>query len=171
MGGTNDPSNLIKVNIPLHALLHKLLWEKHGHWQDEIAWKAISGQIPNAKINNEIRKKRMIGNQLWKDRRHKEESKQKMGPKRGTKFTKKHKQKLSEARRNRVTKDSTREKLSQPRYNKRLKYEITFPNGTIEKVNGLSDFCKQHNLTESNLRKTLNGERMHHRNYKAKRVN
>lgn len=45
MGGTDDPSNLIKVTVEQHALLHKKLWEDLGHQEDYIAWQCLSGQI------------------------------------------------------------------------------------------------------------------------------
>jgi hypothetical protein len=48
MGGTNDPENLVEVTIEQHAALHKQLWEDLGYWQDEIAWKTLSGQITRA---------------------------------------------------------------------------------------------------------------------------
>lgn len=48
MGGSNDPSNLKTVTIPEHAEEHRLLYEEHGHWQDYVAWKCLSGQISNA---------------------------------------------------------------------------------------------------------------------------
>lgn len=54
MGGTDDPSNLLTVNIALHALLHKILWEEHGRWQDYAAWKGLSGQAPWRVIDEEI---------------------------------------------------------------------------------------------------------------------
>lgn len=44
-GGTDDQSNLIELSVQEHALAHKKLWEEHGRWQDEIAWKTLSGQI------------------------------------------------------------------------------------------------------------------------------
>ena len=44
-GGTNDPSNLIKLTIEEHAEAHRILYESHGRWQDYVAWKAISGAI------------------------------------------------------------------------------------------------------------------------------
>src|ERR1017187_8473554 len=50
MGGSNDPSNLIKLTIPAHAEEHRLLYVKHGHWQDYIAWKGLSGQIEKEEI-------------------------------------------------------------------------------------------------------------------------
>jgi hypothetical protein len=50
IGGTDEPSNIIKLTIEEHAEAHRLLFEQHGRWQDEMAWKALSGQIPYAEI-------------------------------------------------------------------------------------------------------------------------
>lgn len=44
-GGTNAPSNLIEVSIEEHAEIHRKRFEELGHWQDELAWKCLSGQI------------------------------------------------------------------------------------------------------------------------------
>lgn len=48
MGGTDHPSNLLELTIEEHAEAHRKLFEEHGRWQDEIAWKTLSGQISNA---------------------------------------------------------------------------------------------------------------------------
>jgi hypothetical protein len=45
MGGTYEPSNVLKCNVAMHAFLHKCLWEEHGRWQDKIAWLTLSGLI------------------------------------------------------------------------------------------------------------------------------
>jgi hypothetical protein len=45
IGGTNEPSNLVRLSVKEHAEVHKLLWEEHGRWQDYCAWKSLSGQI------------------------------------------------------------------------------------------------------------------------------
>ena len=45
MGGTDDPSNLVELTIEEQAEAHRKLFEEHGHWQDELAWKGLSGQI------------------------------------------------------------------------------------------------------------------------------
>jgi hypothetical protein len=50
MGGSNDPSNLIELTIEEHAEAHKQLWLMYRHWQDEIAWKALSGQIGQEEV-------------------------------------------------------------------------------------------------------------------------
>lgn len=66
MGGTDDSSNLVIVTKEQHANLHKQLWEELGHWQDKVAWLALSGEtnttpeiqseigrsIANARVNN-----------------------------------------------------------------------------------------------------------------------
>ena len=45
VGGTNDPSNLIKLTIEEHAEAHRILYENHGRWQDYVAWQTLSKQI------------------------------------------------------------------------------------------------------------------------------
>jgi hypothetical protein len=45
MGGSNDPSNLVELTVEEHAEAHKKLWEEHGRWQDELAYKILSGAI------------------------------------------------------------------------------------------------------------------------------
>jgi hypothetical protein len=49
-GGTDDPSNLIYLTVEEHAEAHKLLFEQYGRWQDELAWKGLSGQIGKEEI-------------------------------------------------------------------------------------------------------------------------
>jgi hypothetical protein len=65
MGGTDDPTNLIKVNTAMHAFLHKLLWEEHGNQYDFIAWKCLSGQITNEEANILATKVANTGKDPW----------------------------------------------------------------------------------------------------------
>jgi hypothetical protein len=51
LGGSDDPSNLIKLTVKEHAEAHKKLWEDHGNEYDYIAWKCLSGQISNVEAN------------------------------------------------------------------------------------------------------------------------
>lgn len=50
MGGTDDPSNLVKLTVEEHAEAHRKLWEEHGHQEDYLAWKGLSGQLPSKEI-------------------------------------------------------------------------------------------------------------------------
>jgi len=43
-GGSDEPSNLIELSISEHAKAHKTLWAQHGHIEDFIAWKCLSGR-------------------------------------------------------------------------------------------------------------------------------
>jgi len=54
MGGTNDPSNLIRLTIEEHAEAHRKLWETFGKKEDYIAWKALSGSISCEEITRLI---------------------------------------------------------------------------------------------------------------------
>lgn len=50
MGGTDDPSNLIKLTIEEHAEAHRILYEKYGLWQDKLAWQGLSKMIDRQEI-------------------------------------------------------------------------------------------------------------------------
>ena len=55
-GGSDDPSNLIELTIEQHAEAHKTLYEKHGRWQDRIAWLSLSGAISCKEAIHEAQK-------------------------------------------------------------------------------------------------------------------
>lgn len=44
-GGSDHISNLIELTVKQHAEAHRTLFLQHGRWQDEVAWKCLSGQI------------------------------------------------------------------------------------------------------------------------------
>ena len=50
MGGTNDPLNLVELTIEEHAEAYRLLYEKHGHTQDKVAWLGLAGIMPYEEI-------------------------------------------------------------------------------------------------------------------------
>jgi hypothetical protein len=83
MGGSNDPSNLIELTVEEHAEAHRILWEKHGKWQDKIAWKTLSGQISIQEARLEMMKhsnpmkkeyviQKMSGDNHWSKRKQNE---------------------------------------------------------------------------------------------------
>ena len=45
MGGTDDPNNLVELTVEEHAEAHRKLYEQYGHWEDNCAYLALSGQI------------------------------------------------------------------------------------------------------------------------------
>jgi len=95
MGGTDDPSNLIELTVEEHAEAHRLLWEKYGNWQDNVAWKALSGHIGKEEIIHEIHKN------MNKGRIPSPETREKMAAaKRGRKISKEHAEALHNGRKN-----------------------------------------------------------------------
>lgn len=72
MGGSNDPDNLIELTVADHAEAHRKLFEEYGRWQDEIAWKALTGQITRDQARREATRK------TWLGRKHTPEARQKI---------------------------------------------------------------------------------------------
>ena len=107
-GGSDDPSNLIELTVEEHAEAHRLLFEEYGRWQDEVAWKGLSGQIDSAEINYILSVERNLGenNPMYG----------KPGPMRGKKHTEETKRKIKEKRAQQVMKpvsEETKRKISE----------------------------------------------------------
>ena len=67
MGGSDDESNLLELSVEEHAEAHRLLYEQHGHWQDKLAWKGLSGQIGREEIISLRRDHGLrTNNPMWK---------------------------------------------------------------------------------------------------------
>lgn len=72
MGGSDDPSNLIELTVAEHAEAHRKLFEENGCWQDEVAWKALSGQISSDEARREATRR------TWLGRKHTPEARQRI---------------------------------------------------------------------------------------------
>ena len=113
MGGTDDPSNLIELTVEEHAEAHRVLFEEHGRWQDELAWKGLSGRIGNEEVvrlasslanlgktlSEETKKNislAMKGNTHCLGKKLSEEHKKKIGlAQKGKTYSEEHKKKIS----------------------------------------------------------------------------
>ena len=62
MGGSDDPSNIELLTVEEHAERHRVLFEQHGCWQDELAWKGITGLITSEEAAREASRLANIGN-------------------------------------------------------------------------------------------------------------
>lgn len=122
LGGTDDPSNLIELTIEQHADAHRLLYEQYGNWQDYVAWQGLT----NLDKNFDAVKQSMIeggrkgaakSNLRWKDPSEREKQS------------------------NRMKKVC----LTRSKVWKGKLYEIIHPDGTIEQVEGLSQWCVDRN--------------------------
>lgn len=78
MGGLDDPSNLIELTVSEHAEAHRLLFEKYGRWEDELAWKGLIGLVPHAEAVRQSLKKAAMGNSWRKGKFHSENTKKKI---------------------------------------------------------------------------------------------
>ena len=62
MGGTDNASNIVRLTIEEHAEAHKTLYDKHGKWEDKLAWQALSGQITHAEATRQANVLQATGN-------------------------------------------------------------------------------------------------------------
>lgn len=62
MGGTYDSRNVIRVNVAMHAFLHKCLWEQHGRPEDKRAWRFLTSMIGREEAVRAMMSERMKGN-------------------------------------------------------------------------------------------------------------
>lgn len=99
MGGTDDESNLVYLSIEEHALAHKKLWEEHGHWQDEVAYKGLAKLIGKEELL-----KIVCGHSKGK-KRPQEVTDKIVAKQKGQKRSEETKQKMREANKNRNTKN------------------------------------------------------------------
>lgn len=53
-GGTDDPSNIIELNLHEHAEAHKKLYEEYGRPEDKLAWQCLSGMLSKEEIIQQI---------------------------------------------------------------------------------------------------------------------
>ena len=79
MGGTDDKKNLIELTPKQHALAHKKLYEKHGKWEDKIAYQMLSGQITRYAAQQQVRRLANLGNKNALGMKHTKEGLKKIG--------------------------------------------------------------------------------------------
>jgi hypothetical protein len=78
MGGTDDPSNLVKLTVEEHAEAHRKLWEEHGRWQDKLAWQGLAGLIEGDEIMQAIWDARRGSGNPFYGKKHSDETKRKI---------------------------------------------------------------------------------------------
>src|SRR4051794_17925174 len=70
MGGTDDEGNLTPpITISEHAEAHRELWEEHGHREDLIAWKCLSGRMTTEQARLEAARIGQEKSKRYKDSR------------------------------------------------------------------------------------------------------
>jgi len=152
-GGTDDPSNILKVNTAMHAYLHKCLFEEHGRWQDEIAWKGLSKQLGKQDLHREMITKSLSNPETRLKMRNK---------KLGRTITQKHADALHAGRRNSKNSEEHNKNISvantgkqhtqEGKENIKLGLRKRFPNGRTSPTKGKSpsihtrEILRQQNL-------------------------
>jgi hypothetical protein len=53
-GGSDEPFNLVELTPTQHAMWHFAEWQRKGNWQDEKAWRGLSGLLSRPELLKEI---------------------------------------------------------------------------------------------------------------------
>ena len=157
-GGTNDPSNLVELTLEEHADAHRVLYEKYGRWQDELAWRGLSGQIGKEEIIAAIYANR-TPSMLGKKQSEYQKLRTSMANK-GKKLTEEHKAKIVGTGRKQPQsqKDKVAAALSK-------EYIITDPDGNEFEVTNLRKWCRNNDLDQGNMVRVANGKAKQHKGY------
>ncbi len=153
-GGTDDPSNLIKLAVKEHAEAHRLLFEKYGKKEDEIAWKTLSGQISISEAKKQA---------------------QRLGAIKGGKISGPKPKKISEQGRKNMS-FGQKGKLITKQHIKNVVeqvsrwWEFQSPDEKVFVVKNKNEFCKKHNLTSNSMSLVAQGKQNHHKNWKCKKL-
>lgn len=134
MGGTDDPSNIVRVTIKEHALLHLELYFRFGHEEDKLAYHGLIGNLQNQECQKlamslggkkaaKIRAKKVLGktyDEIY-----------------GVEKSLEIKNKIA----NRIGKKPLK------------RYQILYPDGTKIIVNSLKNWCIKQNINYNTLHK------------------
>jgi hypothetical protein len=136
MGGSDDPTNLVELTPAEHAEAHRLLYEQHGHWQDYVAWQGLA----KLDANFDAAKQAIIeggrkGGQTNIRQRKGKKWEEIYGFERAAEIRAKHK--------------GTRKNTGKTWQGKL--YEITHPDGTVEQVEGLRQWCLDKGYNPNNF--------------------
>jgi aspartokinase len=154
MGGTNDPSNLIELSVEEHAEAHRVLFEKYGRKEDELAWKGLAGIIGKEEIT-----KTLCSIASKKAMRRKGQDHAFYGKKRPEHSLKLKGRKVvhSAEHQNKLNSRFTKEYLNKVSDSIAREWEVTLPSGEIILIKNMKKFCQEHNLhagSMSGLHKT-----------------
>ena len=138
-GGTDDPSNIVELTVEEHANAHRRLHEEHGRWQDELAWKTLSGLIGKDEMMQEMYKWRKGHNMPHTG------DKRRFGmANKGVKHTKEHNKKISESLMGHVQGQNQKDLVADAMSMKWIVHNLS--TGKKERVYNLCEYGRKHNL-------------------------
>lgn len=170
----NSPENVVYLTIEQHAQVHQLLFELNGQWQDEFAWKFLSGQKDFTSLHGVSKseqhkeKIRLASLKRWQSKEEREKQSQRFSGKNNPMYGKPGSMKGV------IMSECSRQKMREAKIKlgpvKVYKWEIIHPNGIRETIINLKEYCRKHGLSQGNMVEVSKGSRPHHKGYKCKRI-
>lgn len=169
----NAPDNIIHLTIEQHAQVHQFLFELNGNWQDEFAWKFLSGQKTFTSLNGVTKteqhkeKLRLSAMKRWSSMEEREKQKQRFLGNKNPMYDK------PGTMRGVIMGEGSRQKMREAKIKsgpvKVYQWEITHPNGVKEIITNLKKYCRNNGLSQGNMVDVSKGNRSHHKGYLCKR--
>jgi len=154
-GGTDDPTNLVKVTPTQHAMFHYCEWKLWGKVQDFCAYKMILGDVNTPEFRKAAS---MRGIQEIKRKLKENPEFKQLFVENGKKSGK-------------IGNKSQREKFKKGgRTIAEQKWKVILPNGETIIIENMSKFCLEHNLQKSKMTLVSQGERKQHKGYKCHKI-
>ncbi len=165
MGGSDDPSNIESLTIEEHAERHRILFEMHGCWQDEVAWKALSGQMGNEEAFRLSLKNRKMPkkSEEWKGKM----SDRMKGPNNPMFGKPAWNKGISPSPESRI---KMREAKLRSGPSKVYQWEITNPDGSKEVITNLTKFCEERGMYQSGMIQVSTGLLKTYKGYRCKKL-
>lgn len=167
MGGSNDSSNLVELTVEEHAEAHRILYEKHGNWQDYAAWQGLSGRMSKEEIIRYKLSQTHKGKKLSPEHIEvlREKGKKLIGEKNpmyGKTISDEQRLAISKANKGKVLSESTREKIRQANIGKKKSEESKEKNrlahlgkvASKETRQKISEANRKRVVTDNHKRKT-----------------
>jgi len=112
--------------------------------------------------------KRGANNSMY-GKKHSELTKQKISMKNsGRKLSEEHKKKISESNNGKILSNQHKQKISKS-HAKHI-YKVIKPDGNIDIVRNLHQYCKDNNLQSSHMSRVVHGKFKHHKGYRCKKI-
>ena len=146
-GGTDDPSNLLKCNVAMHAFMHEQRYRELGDKYDKYAAQMLRREIT-------VGKARQLSAIEGSRRYYAENPEKRIEHASAGGKAVQEKYPETKIRWNKAGIEASKEY-----------WEVTHPDSTVEIIHGLEKFCKEHNLSQGNL-----SHRGHSKGFKVKEI-
>jgi len=170
----NSSENVVYLTIEQHSQVHQFLFELNGHWQDEFAWKFLSGQHNFTSLNGVLKtehhkeKIRLASLKRWQSQEERQKQSQRFSGANNPRYGK------PGTMLGKIMPQESRKKIREARLKfgptKVYQWEITKPDGSKETITNLKQYCRERNMNHSGMLQVISGRLKSYKGHLCKRL-